>query len=247
MTEKRKYHLSYCKICKNKLLNIKVGIECGITNQIANFEQSCQDYKLDSKELINLQEKNNGLIEEKYHSNNFFNKVILGSYLNKDEKIISERKKIESKKEFGIGNKFFRILFAVFTSFLIYFVGINYEQFFKGSTEMEKNVGLIFLVSSCLCLFYFGFIQKYKPEVVFYKDFMEYNNREFIFKKQKRKIFWNDIINLRLFTIEGEGGSTEKIIVGTTSNGIKEINATYFDTNAKEFMTLIRQRAINVV
>ena len=246
-SEKRIYHLSYCRVCKNKLFNLKVGIECGITSQLANFEQSCPDYKLDIHELSELQEKTNELIEKNYPSRNFFNKEILGSYLDKGGKKNSEINKIDSKKEFGISNSTFKVLSVIFTAFLVFFVGINSKKFFEGSTEIEKNIGLLFLIFMWLWLFYYGFIEKYKPEVVFYDDFMEYNYRKSIFEKQRRKIFWNDIINLRLFTKEEEDGSTEKIIIGTISHGIKEIDITYFNTNANEFMSLIKQRAKNVV
>lgn len=45
----REQHLQFCKICKNQAFDSKRGIICGLTNEIADFEQSCPDFDSDEK------------------------------------------------------------------------------------------------------------------------------------------------------------------------------------------------------
>lgn len=53
----REEHLSYCKTCVNRKMNIKKGLVCSLTNEIANFVETCKDFKEDSikkKELESI-------------------------------------------------------------------------------------------------------------------------------------------------------------------------------------------------
>lgn len=45
---KRDEHLKFCKKCLNRSFNSTKGIVCGLTGEIASFENECPDYKLDS-------------------------------------------------------------------------------------------------------------------------------------------------------------------------------------------------------
>lgn len=53
-----KERLEYCKICSNKLLDLKVGLTCSLTNEKPTFENKCQDFledKEESKRVLELQ------------------------------------------------------------------------------------------------------------------------------------------------------------------------------------------------
>lgn len=41
----REYHLKFCKACYNKKFDMNQGIICGLTNQIADFDDTCTSYK----------------------------------------------------------------------------------------------------------------------------------------------------------------------------------------------------------
>ena len=45
----REEQLKYCMICKKQKFDIKHGIVCSLTNQIADFEDSCNYFEEDSK------------------------------------------------------------------------------------------------------------------------------------------------------------------------------------------------------
>ena len=55
----RQERLEYCKTCNKRGFNPNRGIICSLTNDIADFENSCQDYIIDGriKGLANYKEK----------------------------------------------------------------------------------------------------------------------------------------------------------------------------------------------
>ena len=46
----REKHLEFCSICLNRKLNPQVGLICKLTNEIADFEETCKCFELDEKE-----------------------------------------------------------------------------------------------------------------------------------------------------------------------------------------------------
>lgn len=50
----RQEHLKFCKVCVNKDLNLKKGIICKLTDEIADFENECESYVLDEAELAKM-------------------------------------------------------------------------------------------------------------------------------------------------------------------------------------------------
>lgn len=47
----REEHLEFCRVCTNKKLNRKVGLVCSLTDQIADFEMECSNFKKDDLAL----------------------------------------------------------------------------------------------------------------------------------------------------------------------------------------------------
>lgn len=50
---KREEHIKFCEICSNKKFDFKVGVICGLTMKVADFEESCDDFV----ENINFKKK----------------------------------------------------------------------------------------------------------------------------------------------------------------------------------------------
>ena len=46
----RNEHLEFCKICIHRKMNFKIGLTCGLTNEIADFDDSCPNFEIDEKE-----------------------------------------------------------------------------------------------------------------------------------------------------------------------------------------------------
>ncbi len=40
----REEHLKFCKTCLNRKTDMHKGLVCGLTNEIADFEGSCQSF-----------------------------------------------------------------------------------------------------------------------------------------------------------------------------------------------------------
>jgi len=44
----RDEHLLFCQKCLNRKMDLHQGIICKLTNKIANFDNQCIDFKIDS-------------------------------------------------------------------------------------------------------------------------------------------------------------------------------------------------------
>lgn len=44
----RAEHLKFCKKCTNRELDMKIGLVCNLTNEIADFEKECESFNLDN-------------------------------------------------------------------------------------------------------------------------------------------------------------------------------------------------------
>lgn len=51
---KREEHLKFCKTCLNRQINFEKGLLCGLTNEMASFENECESYKVDSEVIENI-------------------------------------------------------------------------------------------------------------------------------------------------------------------------------------------------
>jgi len=62
----RTEHLKFCSICINQKDGMRKGIICGLTNQIANFEDLCNSFAEDSKiiEQLKLKEIESEVIDK---------------------------------------------------------------------------------------------------------------------------------------------------------------------------------------
>ncbi|MBG7612633.1 hypothetical protein IU405_10280 [Polaribacter sp. BAL334] len=51
----RDEHLKYCKICLNRELDLKKGLVCNLTNEIADFKETCVNFKEDPVKKMELE------------------------------------------------------------------------------------------------------------------------------------------------------------------------------------------------
>lgn len=63
--------LKYCRICENRKMNPAIGLVCGLTNEKANFETNCPDFKIDQPEADRLVKLERDAIEEEESSGHF--------------------------------------------------------------------------------------------------------------------------------------------------------------------------------
>ena len=56
---RREQHLEYCKLCVKQKLDFKRGLICELTNQIADFEDECNNFEIDKSKVDQIRQKNN--------------------------------------------------------------------------------------------------------------------------------------------------------------------------------------------
>ena len=57
----RKEHLAYCTICCNRKFSTNKGIICSLTDEIANFDPTCPEFKKDDYAITRNQVVNAGI------------------------------------------------------------------------------------------------------------------------------------------------------------------------------------------
>lgn len=244
LTEKRKYQLSYCKICINRQSDLRTGLKCGLTNEIADFQEFCENYKIDSEELSVIQSQIDERIEQKYPKKNLVNWTLLGSYLDSKETIPA--KKDKGKKVIGERTYLAYGIFLFFIIFLIYGLFLQFSGQLNHLSLIEKILGLGILLFLLIISGKSTFFPEQRQNIIFHEDFLEYNERKTMFRRNKvNKIYWREITNLRYHT-QIINGMNYNIVIGTISKGILEINITDLETNPWEFIGLIKSRAENV-
>lgn len=55
----REEHLKFCKVCINRKMDMQQGLICSITSERADFENNCENYRIDEIEKEKLESKSN--------------------------------------------------------------------------------------------------------------------------------------------------------------------------------------------
>lgn len=238
MNDKRKYHLSYCKICKNRSFNLNNGITCRLTNEVADFDESCHFFIKDNDELMEIKSK----IENRFKNNNYK----YDSHIDKFLFGFNKYKKIQKNQTtFYFDRSFFRVLLILFPLMIIYYT--IFQTNIIETSSIEKKHIIYFIINSIiiLVLIYINFFRKHHPILVF-KDKYLLNNPIFISDIKKNKIYWNDIINLKINVNYYKQLNSIKISVGTITSGIVEIDITGVENNPIEIFELIKSKSENI-
>ncbi len=53
----RQEYIAVCSTCTNRKFNPKLGIICGLTSEIASFENTCESYDDDQEQIAALEKK----------------------------------------------------------------------------------------------------------------------------------------------------------------------------------------------
>ena len=75
----REYQLTFCKVCNHQNFDSNKGIVCDLTNEIADFEKSCENYieNPELKKRVETKEKENFLVNKNAsQSKRFINHII---------------------------------------------------------------------------------------------------------------------------------------------------------------------------
>lgn len=66
ITDQRKHHIGFCLACLHKKRTFEHGVACGLTNKIADFDEECSSFEVDTSEIQNAKKAHKKYVEENY-------------------------------------------------------------------------------------------------------------------------------------------------------------------------------------
>lgn len=75
----REYRLNFCKVCENRKMNMNRGLICGLTNELADFNENCNNFvgdEIEVKKLIQQKEIEKRMMDELERSGNIANSPV---------------------------------------------------------------------------------------------------------------------------------------------------------------------------
>ncbi|MBJ2176523.1 hypothetical protein JBL43_19905 [Aureibaculum sp. A20] len=242
--EKREYHLSFCKICKNRKFSPEEGLICKLTTKIAEFDKNCLNFIIDEKELIRRKKEFETEINKKYaitKIDSFFIETLSISKFEKAEKIrtgnyssVEETHKLKFKKD-KANNK--GILWILGSVFLLMLYG-NYINNFSWDLKSNNIIGVIGVLVLFTYFYYKAFYHNYKTILTIDDNGIH----------QKGKIlFWNNIIAYGVLSGTGDNYLQKDIIIGTISSGIQKIDISKLNVSSEQFIEILQLNSRNVL
>ncbi|MDO7135592.1 hypothetical protein [Algibacter lectus] len=229
----REYHLSFCKICNNRKNNLSKGLVCSLTNDVADFTESCLTFELDSSELQKFKKRFEDEVNDKYATNGF-EKILSESSFTKPSKSRNPKyKSIENTHNLKFKNNVAYdkaiLIFMIFT--LIYIFFVNYNDIKNSTLENGVLAGFGVLGVLISVFFYRAYFMNFKTKISTTKKGIEYYGKH---------LNWNNIVDYGIVRTEGGRFNPGIIIVGTITKGIVEIDLTTLNIIPEDFIDIIR-------
>ena len=237
---KRYYHLSFCKICKNRKPSLKEGLICNLTEKIADFDKNCPNFLLDRPELEKIKKQFQIEIENNYPSNNlesfFSNKDFEkpNKIQNRKYPSVAKTHGLEFKKDKGY-DKLILIMFGVIIIILLYG---NYINNYSWSLKSANIIGVLIFFILSIYFFYKAYFHKYETLITI---------DEHGINQKDKTLFWNDIFDYGIIRGKGRNSMEKKIIIGTITNGVQKIDLSELNVSLDEFIEIIQLNKKNVL
>ncbi|WP_158850979.1 hypothetical protein [Algibacter sp. L1A34] len=229
----REYHLSFCKICKNRKSSLKEGLICNLTEKIADFEKDCTNFQADRLELKKLKKHFEAEIKDNYATTKF-ESFFSEREFEKPEKS-QNRKFLSKEKTHGLEfkkdknyDKQILIMLGIIILILIYG---NYKNNFSWDLNSANIIGVLIMLVLSIYFFYKAYYHKYKTVITI--------DENGIHQKEKT-VFWNNILDYGIIRGKGDNSMEKKIIIGTISSGIQKIDISELNVTPDEFIEIIQ-------
>ena len=238
----REHHLSFCKICNNRKKDFNKGLICSLTNNIADFNEYCSTFDLDSSELEKYREKIKSEIDNEYLENGVEKALGLnnGVFTRPTMSRNPKYKSIEKTHNLTFKNNvaYDMAVLALMLFAIVYIFFVNYNDIVNSNLDDGVLIGFgVFLIIIPIFI-YRAFFMKHKIKIRITKTGIEY---------YEKKINWNEIIDLGILRAKSTRVNEHKIIVGTISKGIQEINLTSLNVSPEEFADIVILNTKNVL
>lgn len=237
----KEYRLAFCKICSNRKKDFNLGLICSLTNNRADFDDYCSTYNLDSSKLEKYRAKIKGQIDDKYIANGVEKMLGLNDGIftrpsmtnNPKYKSVEKTHNLTFKNNTAYDKSVVALMFLA----VVYIFFVNYNDIVNSNLDDGVLIGFgVFLVVIPIFI-YRAFFMKHKTKIRITKTGIEY------FGKQ---INWNEIIDLGILKAKSARVNEHKIIVGTITKGILEIDLTSLNVSPEDFADIVMLNTKNV-
>jgi hypothetical protein len=243
----RKYHLSYCSVCKNKEMTLKEGIICGLTNKKANFIENCENYLEDGELALERVEKVKLKIFEKYPKKNIVGNILSSDYYKSSSEVKAQEFKKVNSKTFKYDPTHFKFLFffVLIGSVIIAILKLNGVMNLLDNKSEMLNLGFALLFSSWL--FYLGFIKEFKNNNIKIDNIgIHFKKSKYGIKYENQSVKWNEILEFGIVTKPNKNYTMHSIIFGTKTFDILEMNISSSEITPEQYVEIIKEKMKNV-
>ncbi len=233
ISNQRKFHLSFCRTCKNRRLNLKNGIICGLTEKIADFENNCSDYEHDQVELENLKNGFEKRMQKEYPKSGL--KGILSEIEFKRVSKVPFKKFSLPEKAYGFeikkDNKYDISMIGGIWFVILLLVWGNFKNDLAWDLSSMNVVGMLVLFMGSFYFVYKGFFYRYPTLIKIHEKGID-NQGDFI--------YWSDILDYGLVNGKGDSSNEEFVVIGTIMSGIIKIDLSRTNISQLQFIEILQ-------
>ena len=236
----REYHLSFCKICTNRKSNLEKGLVCSLTNNIADFKDNCSTFDQDKAEFKKYKKRFEDEVNDKYATNNFEKFFSESSFVKPSNSKNLKFKSIDKTHNLNLKNNvaYDKAVLILMCLALIYVFYANYNDIINLTVENGVLGGFAFMLIFISILIYRAYFMQHKIKISITKSGIEHHGN---------KLNWNNIVDFGILRANSTSVNEHKIIVGTITKGIVEIDLTALNISPEEFINIMRLNTKNVL
>jgi len=243
----RKYHLSFCSVCKNKEMNLKEGIICSLTKQKADFTENCENYLEDEKLADERVERVKLKIYEKYPKKNIVGNILSSDFYESSSEIKARKTEIKNSKTFKYDSSHFKVLFLIVVLGAIFVTILKYNGVINLLDKESEiyNIGFALIFSSLL--YYLGFIKEFKNDNIKIDNVgIHFKKSKYGIKYENQSIFWNEILEFGIVTKPNKNYTMHSIVFGTKKLDVIEMNISSSEITPEQYIGIIKEKTKNV-
>ncbi|WP_147677476.1 hypothetical protein [Algibacter pacificus] len=204
-----------------------------MTNNIADFNDHCTFFDLDKSEFEKYQNRFKNEINENYATNNFEKFFTESSFVKPTNSRNSKFKSVAQTHNLNFKNDiaFDKAILILMCLAGLYVFFVNYSDIINATVKNEILIGFAFMCIFMSVLAYRVYFMQHKTKISITKNGIEYHGNT---------LYWNNIVDYGILRANSTSVNEHKIIIGTITKGIVEIDLTALNISPEEFIDIIR-------
>ncbi|WP_430409580.1 hypothetical protein [Kordia sp.] len=228
ISDERKYHLSYCKICQLRDFEPEIGMTCVLTKKVADFEKECPSFKIDFEVLEDKQIEAHNAIMKYIKTNFMLINLRKKDYLQPNHPIY---KKYNHKK--NTHNLKFKEIQQMNGLFMIGILALVTLSICTVETKGGFKFLFGFLAFLSLCFTIARSVIEYytPPKNVFTID-------ELGFICKGKRVFWLEIVDYRILERRGKRGFFN-LVIGMLHDEVQSFDLLYVQITSDQLLEIL--------